>query len=113
MADELEYIKQRLEKMGSTVEKEDLIAHVISNLGEDYDQLVNIIEGEMEGLTFLKLRERIRSYYVRVIKDKGNKVTDGNLALLHQASGSIKSKHTHKFKGRCNRCGKYFAIVGW
>ncbi len=76
--------------MESTVEEEDLIAHVISNL-EDYDQLV-IIEGEMEGLTFLKLRERIRSYYVRVIKDKGNKVTDGNLALLHQASGSIKSK---------------------
>ncbi len=69
---ELEYIKQRLEKMESTVEEEDLIAHVISNLGEDYDQLVNIIEGEMEGLTFLKLRERIRSYYVRVIKDKGN-----------------------------------------
>ncbi len=91
MADELEYIKQRLEKMESTVEEEDLIAHVISNLGEDYDQLVNII-GEMERLTFLKLRERIRSYYVRVIKDKGNKVTDGNLALLHQASGSIKSK---------------------
>ncbi len=69
---ELVYIKQRLEKMESTVEEEDLITHVISNLGEDYDQLVNIIEGEMEGLTFLKLRERIRSYYIRVIKDKGN-----------------------------------------
>ncbi len=52
MADELEYIKQRLEKMGSTVEEEDLVAHVISNLGEDYDQLVNIIEGEWKDSRF-------------------------------------------------------------
>ncbi len=104
---ELEYIKQRLEKLGSQVGEEDLMAHVISNLGKEYDQLVNVVEGELEGLTFNKLRERIRSYYNRVIKVRGPEDTAEDHALWHQVNAGNKTNHLHKFKGRCNKCGKY------
>ncbi len=104
---ELEYIKQRLEKLGSKVEEEDLIAHVLSNLGKDYDHLVNVVEGELEGLTLSKLRERIRSFYCRVLKYERNSANEKNFALWHQANKEGKGKHVHKFKGRCNKCGKY------
>ncbi len=104
---ELEYMKQRLGKLGSEVEEEDLIAHILSNLGKDYEQLVNVVEGELEGLTFAKLRERIRSFYSRVLRHK-TKDDENNYALWHQTkSKEKKNTHMHKFKGRCNRCGKY------
>ncbi len=72
---ELEYMKQRLGKLGSEVEEGDLIAHILSNLGKDYEQLVNVVEGELEGLTFAKLRERIRSFYSRVLRQRMMKTT--------------------------------------
>ncbi len=104
---ELEYIKRRLLKMGSKIEEEDFIAHIVSNLGKEYDQLVNVLEGEMEGLTSNKLKERIRSYYDRVVKVKEQGVTTEDQALWHEVKTGRKGGHLHKFKGRCNKCGKY------
>ncbi len=104
---ELEYIRQRLDKMDCKMQEEDLIAHIVSNLGKEYDQLVNVLEGELEGITMNKLRERIRSYYGRVIKRRGAEVIAEDHALWHQANKESKGSHLHKFKGRCKKCGKY------
>ncbi len=103
---ELEYIRQKLDKMSIKIEEEDIIAHIVSNLGKEYDQLVNVLEGELEELTFNKLKERIRSYYNRVIKIRGPEDTAEDHALWHQVNAGNKASHLHKFKGRCNKCGK-------
>ncbi|MCP4371035.1 MAG: hypothetical protein GY797_23415, partial [Deltaproteobacteria bacterium] len=54
-----------------------------------------------------KLKERIRSYYDRVVKVRGPEEEIENHALWHQAKTGKKGNHLHQFKGRCNKCGKY------
>ncbi len=97
---DLEYIRMRLEKMNCKMQEEDLVAHIVSNLGRDYDQLVNMIEGELEGMNMNKLKERIRSYYDRVVKVRGPEEKMENHAQWNQAKNGKKGNHLHQFKGR-------------
>ncbi len=91
---EMDHLRKQLQAMGSKVQDEDYVAHVLTNLTAEYSELVTVLEEDLEGLTIQKLRERVRSFYRRKKKSEGS-AEDNNQALIHI------------FKGRCNNCGKY------
>ncbi len=80
--------------MKSLIQSEDYIAHILSNLTGDYSKLVTILEGELEGLTFDRLKGTVREFYRRKQRSERD-VRENTHALLHI------------FKGRYNNCGVY------
>ncbi len=90
---QLGHLRNRLHSMKSTIQDEDYVAHILSNLTEEYSELVTVLEVELETITVDKLKERVRGFYRR----KGSKkyTKDVNHALLHT------------FKGKCHMCGVY------
>ncbi|CAM9890236.1 unnamed protein product, partial [Chrysoparadoxa australica] len=91
---ELEYLRMRLKAMNSIIEDDDMIAHVLSHLPDNYSELVTVLEGEIDTLTLNKLRERVRGFYRR--KSSSLETTSPVVALA-----------AHQFKGRCRSCGQY------
>ncbi len=55
---EMDHLRNRLQAMGSKVQDEDYVAHVLTNLTAEYSELVTVLEGDLEGLTIQKLREK-------------------------------------------------------
>ena len=90
----LERMRIRLKAMKHEISDEDLMIHVLNNLPEEYDNLVEDLEDRIEAsndpLTIKTLRERLRMKYERIMKRKN---VDEN-ALIGQ------------FKGTCRVCGK-------
>ena len=96
---DLERIRQRLKTLKSEITDEDLIIHILNNLPEEYENMVEAMEIELEDKTNpLKLktvRERLRSKYQQL---KKRTETEANKALI--------ARH-QQFKGTCRNCGKY------
>ncbi len=55
---EMDHLRNQLQAMGSKVQDEDYVAHVLTNLTAEYSELVTVLEGDLEGLTIQKLREK-------------------------------------------------------
>ncbi len=91
---EMDHLRNRLQAMESIIQDEDYVAHVLTNLTNEYSELVTVLEGDLEDLTIQKLRERVGSFYRRKQKLVGS-AEDNSQALIHI------------FKGRCNNCGTY------
>ncbi len=91
---ELDHLRNRLQAMKSSIQDEDYIIHILSNLTQEYSELVTVLEGELETITVDKLKERIRGFSRR--KRSEGCTTDGSTHAL-----------LNVFKGRCNCCGKY------
>ncbi len=70
------------------------ITHILSNLAEDYSELITVLESNLDDLTIQKLKERVRGFYRRKQRSE-NYIEKNTHALLHI------------FKGRCKICGMY------
>ena len=96
---DLERIRQRLKSLKSEISDEDLMIHILNNLPEEYENMVETMEVEMEDkmnpLKLKTLRERLRAKYQRLKKRNS---TEDEKALL---------AHHQQFKGTCRNCGKY------
>ncbi len=91
---ELDHLRNSLQAMNSLIQDEDYITHILSNLTDEYSELVTVLEGELEVLTVDKLKERVRGFYRR--KRRSEKcIKDDTRALLHI------------FNGKCHTCGVY------
>ncbi len=60
---QLDHLRNRLHSMKSTIQDEDYVAHILSNLAEEYSELVTVLEVELETITVDKLKERVRGFY--------------------------------------------------
>ncbi len=105
---ELEHIRNRLDAMKNKVNDEDLIAHILLNIPNEYSELITAVEGDLDRISVATLQERIRSYYRRRIMRKEHP-SDHTIALINKAQQrkSVGHTHNHRFKGRCNQCGIY------
>ena len=96
---DMERIRQRLKTLKAEIEDEDFIIHILNNLPNEYENMVEAMEVEMEDTTkkleLKTVRERLRAKYQR-IKKQNNVEDDKALIMRHQ-----------QFKGTCRNCGKY------
>ncbi len=103
---DLEHLRNRLSAMGTRMKDDDIIAHIIANLPEEYNELVTSLETNLESLSVKRLKERIRSFYMRRIYSKVEKKNDFIVFLVHKETEKG-TRHRYQFKGRCNKCGTY------
>ena len=92
----LEIIRRKLIALGVKMDEEEIILQVLQNLPSQYEAVITICEDDLSNglLSLESLRERLRSKYNRIRKEK--KESDEAVALMM----------TRKFKGMCNVCGK-------
>ena len=103
---ELELIRTRLKKMGTTLDDMYVMMHVLNNLPSTYNNLVDGLEDKLgaknDPLTLEGLREKLSEKYEKIRARKkfrdDNSDSEGEERALF-AGG--------KFKGRCHYCGKF------
>ena len=100
---ELELLRSRLTEMGTTVDDEFLILHILNNLPSDYDNVVENLEERVDSVTnplgLEDVRQKLSEKYEKMRlrkKFKDESDDDEEQALF-----------ATKFKGRCNKCGKF------
>ncbi len=95
---ELDLLRIRLEETGSTVPDEDLIAHVISNLTQEYSELVTSLEGDLEGLKVEALKDRILSFHRRKTAEEYVELhyTQGNNRKMTQSLSRRQDRRTDR-----------------
>jgi Reverse transcriptase (RNA-dependent DNA polymerase)/gag-polypeptide of LTR copia-type len=94
--DQLEYLRQRIETIGSTMSDEDMIAHILGNLTDDYSTLKDMLGRAInkEDLSLSEIQEEIFQKYEELQDKKKSKRDKQEIALYA------------KFKGNCHYCGK-------
>ena len=74
---ELERIRRRLASLGHLISEVDLTIHILNNLPEDYENLIENLESEIDAgkLDLDKLKSRLRAKYRRLVdkEDKSGK----------------------------------------
>ena len=103
---ELELIRTRLSKMGTTLDDMYLMMHVLNNLPSAYDNLVDTLEDKLgattDPLNLEALREKLSEKYEKISARK--KFRDSS----SDSEGEEKALFAGgKFKGRCHYCGKF------
>ena len=101
---ELEVIRTRLKKMNVQIEDDYFMIHILNNLPQEYDQVVDSLEdridAKLDPLTLEILREKLSSKYEKLQdahKEKYDEREDEDAALAGFGN----------FKGRCYICGKF------
>jgi len=104
----LEVIRKRLKKMGNEISNDDMMIHIMNNLPQEYDTVVEAMERKLDDLvdplTLRNLKNEILLKYNRIKKNKGmkeeseNEEADEDTALVG---------YTKNFKGRCYNCGEF------
>ena len=100
---ELEMLRSRLKEMGTDIDDEFLILHILNNLPSEYDNVVENLEERVDSVinplgiedVRQKLSEKFEKMKIRK-KIKEDSEDEDDQALF-----------TTKFKGRCNKCGKF------
>ena len=100
---ELEFLRSRLAEMGTTVNGDFLILHILNNLPNEYDNVVENLEERVDSVlnplgiedVCQKLSEKYEKMRLRK-KFKEDSDDDDERAMF-----------AAKFKGRCNKCGKF------
>jgi hypothetical protein len=98
--DKLEYLRKRLRTMGSDVTDDDMIAHMLTKMPNEYSELVTTTTSLLDfggstmssTVTIANLKKSIRTFWRRRFEgqEKGTALFAGK-----------------KFKGRCRKCGKF------
>ena len=100
---ELEILRSRLAEMGTTVDDEALILHILNNLPSEYDNVVENLEERVDSvinpLGLEDVRQKLSEKYEKMRLRKRFK--DDSDDEDEQALFAT------KFKGRCNKCGKF------
>lgn len=92
----LELKRRRLKTLGTTIEDDDMILHILNNLPREYETVVELCEEDLSrGTVNLQtVKERIRARFTRL--QKANENMDEAIALMAK----------QQFKGACSVCGK-------
>jgi uncharacterized protein (DUF885 family) len=92
----LELKRRRLKTLGTTIEDDDMILHILNNLPKAYETVVELCEEDLsKGIVNLQaVKERIRARYTRI--QKANENMGEVIALMGKS----------QFKGACSVCGK-------
>ena len=102
---ELELMRIRLKKMGTPIDDEYLMMHILNNLPSAYDSLIENLEDRLDSvldpLTLSILRDKLSEKYEKIRKRKG---WDDDSASEDEEERALFAK---SFKGRCRKCGKF------
>jgi len=92
----LELKRRRLKTLGTTIEDDDMILHILNNLPREYETVVELCEDDLsQGTVNLQtVKERVRARYHRL--QKANESMDEAIALMTKT----------QFKKACTVCGK-------
>ena len=92
----LELKRRRLKTLGTTIEDDVIILHILNNLPKEYERVVELCEEDLSrGTVNLQtVKERIRARFSRL--QKANENMDEAIALMAK----------QQFKGACSVCGK-------
>jgi len=92
----LELKRRRLKTLGSTIEDDDMILHILNNLPKEYETVVELCEEDLSrgNINLQTVKERIRARYTRL--QKANDNSDDAVALMMKS----------QFKKACTVCGK-------
>jgi gag-polypeptide of LTR copia-type/Zinc knuckle len=90
--------------MGRLISDVDLIIHILNNLPEDFENLIENLESEIESsnMDLDKLKSRLRAKYTRLL-EKEDKPSKRNVKV----DKVLVSKENGGFKGACQNCGEY------
>ena len=100
---ELELLRSRLAEMGTTVDDEFLILHILNNLPSEYDNVVENLEERVDSvlnpLGIEDIRQKLSEKYEKMrLRRKFKEDSDDE---------DERALFVAKFKGRCNKCGKF------
>ena len=92
----LELKRRRLKTLGTTMEDDDMILHILNNLPKEYETVVELCEEDLSrgNINLATVKERIRARYNRL--QKTNESMDEAIALMMRS----------QFKKSCSVCGK-------
>ena len=103
---ELELMRIRLKKMGSNIDDEYLMMHIMNNLPSAYDGLMENLEDKLDSaldpLTISALRDKISEKFERIKRRHGVRNYDSDSEDEDEKALSAKT-----FKSRCRKCGKF------
>ena len=101
---ELERIRRRLASLGHQISDVDLSIHILNNLPEDYENLIENLETLIEAgeMDLDKLKSRLRAKYRRHM-EKEEKPGKKNV----KTDKVLFSKESNGFKETCRKCGEY------
>ena len=112
---DLEILRSRIKDCGHAINDDDLIIHILNNLPEKYDNLVENLEAKMDVTNPLTLEELRESLSLKFTKWKVRAEKNGmdgfdaesdeeeNSEEIALVAGGFKKP----FKGRCNVCGRF------
>ena len=113
---DLEILRSRIKDCGHKIDDDDLVIHILNNLPEKYDNLVENLEAKMSVSSPLTLEElrvslslKFTKWKVRAEKngetgfDEGSDDDEDEEETALMANGGFKKP----FKGRCHSCGKF------
>ena len=68
----LELKRRRLKTLGTTMEDDDMILHILHNLPKEYETVVELCEEDLSrgNINLATVKERIRARYNRIQKTK-------------------------------------------
>ena len=100
---ELELLRSRLAEMGTTVDDDFLILHILNNLPSEYDNVVENLEERVDSvlnpLGIEDVRQKLSEKYEKMrLRRKFREDSDDE---------EERALFVAKFKGRCNKCGKF------
>lgn len=121
---ELERKRVYLKDMGVDISDDDFILHVISNLPEEYDNVIERLEDDIDTLDIEELRDKLNVKYEKIMLRKhirkSAKISDGEETALIMSSNRQDEKGIMTsmgfisdqalavaFKKRCPRCGNW------
>ena len=97
----------RLKKMGTTIDDEYLMMHIMNHLPSSYDSLIKNLEDRLDSivdpLTIGMLRDKLSEKFEKIRKRQGikdNESDDSN-------EDDERALFAKTFKGRCHKCGKF------
>ena len=104
----LEVIRKRLKKMSNEISDEDMMIHILNNLPEEYDTVVEAMERKLDDLvdplTLRNLKNELMLKYKRIKKNKG---VGEDSEDEEEGHDTALVGYTKNFKGRCYNCGDF------
>ena len=104
----LEIKRKRLIKMGTEINDEDLMIHILNNLPPEYDNVAEAMERRLDDtvkpLEIRELRDELVMKFNRIKKNKGMN-EDANSEEAEESA--LAAFGTKNFKGRCYNCGEF------
>jgi hypothetical protein len=94
---ELEQFQQLLTGVNSPISDEDMIIHILNNLPEEYETVMEAMERQIDILLLPELKEELQNKYEKIIKQHKGKPKKEETALIAKKG----------FKGICRTCGKF------